>query len=92
MNDAEARIGNLEKEIEAIKERNLRVEAEKAWETSTFRVFSIAVITYITASAVLYLIGVKSYLFSALVPTVGYYLSTQSLPLLKRWWTNKFIQ
>ena len=83
---------DIEKEIAAIKERNLRVEADKAWETSNLRILLVAAITYVIASLVLYFIGVKTFLLSALVPTVGYYLSTQSLPFIKRWWTNKFIQ
>ncbi len=83
---------NLEKEIESIKEWNIRVEADKAWETSVFRIASIMVITYIIASAVLYFIGADNFLLGALVPTVGYFLSTQSLPFIKKWWTNKFIQ
>ena len=37
----------LEGEINKIKERNRRVEAEKAWETSWARRISILVLTYI---------------------------------------------
>ena len=72
--------------MENIKKRNLRVETDKAWETSFFRVFAIALITYIVAAFVLYVIGVESFLLSAFVPTVGYYLSTRTLPIVKRWW------
>ncbi len=85
------RIEILEKEIATIKERNLRVEADKAWEVSAFRVVSIAVSTYIIASVVMYFIGVTNYLLSALIPTIGYLLSTQSLPFIKRWWTKRFL-
>ena len=80
----------LEKEINLIKERNKRVEADKAWETSKFRIFSIVVMTYIITSIVFYFIGVKNYLLSALIPTVGFYLSTQSLPFIKTWWIKKY--
>lgn len=76
----------IKKEIEEIKKRNERVEMDKAWETSNFRIFSITIITYIIASLVLYFIGVQNFLFSALVPTVGYFLSVQSLPAVKKWW------
>lgn len=85
----EDRIQNLEKEIAALRERNQRVEAEKAWEISYFRIFSIALITYIVAAIVLYIVGVENYLAAALVPTLGYVLSTLSLPALKRWWTKR---
>ncbi len=86
------RIQNLENEIRAIKERNLRVEADKAWETSGFRIVSLCVITYIVAVCVLYVIGVGNFFLSALVPTAGFFLSVQSLPFIKRWWTKKFLR
>jgi len=53
---------------------------------------SLSVITFIIASIVLYLKGANNFLLGALVPTMGYFLSTQSLPLIKKWWTNKFIE
>jgi hypothetical protein len=56
-------------ELESLRERNLRVEADKAWETSTFRKLLIATITYIVASVVLYVIGVQNFYFGAIVPT-----------------------
>ncbi len=40
----EEKLQKLEKEVAAIKERNLRVEADKAWETSSFRIFSFCTI------------------------------------------------
>lgn len=84
-------IKKLEDEIAVIKERNLRVEADKAWETSNFRIFSITIITYIVAALVLCLIGAKNFLLNALVPTAGFFLSVQSLPAVKRWWIKKFL-
>jgi len=80
----------LEKEIKIIKERNNRVEAEKAWETSLFRILLISSLTYIAASIIFYLIGVKDYLLNALIPAVAYFLSTQSLPFVKKWWIRKY--
>ena len=83
------RIARLEKEIEVLKERNRRVEAEKGWETSAFRISVIAAITYGVAAIVLLAIGVERYLATALVPTLGYVLSTLSVPALKRWWMHR---
>lgn len=80
----------MEERIKAIEERNRNVEAEKAWEISTFRKVSIAVITYFIASAVLFVIGVSEFYLAAIVPVVGYLLSTQSLPTLKRKWIEKY--
>jgi len=78
----------VEKEIELIKERNKRVEADKAWETSKFRMFFILVMTYVVTAIVFYFIGVKNYLLSPLVPTAGFFLSVQSLPFIKNWWVK----
>lgn len=80
---------NIEKEILEIKERNQRVEADKAWETSVFRILTISAMTFIFTSLLFYVLGVSKYLTSALIPTFGYFISTQSLPFVKKWWIGK---
>lgn len=82
-------IEQLKKEIDLIKERNNRVEADKAWETSNMRAGAIMLMTYVITAVVFYFIGVKNYLLNALIPTVGFYLSTLSLPFIKKWWILK---
>lgn len=79
----------LEQEIQAIKERNQRVEADKAWEVSGFRLLIVTASTYVVATTVFYFIGVKNYFLNALIPTTAYIVSTQSMPALKRWWIHK---
>ncbi len=87
----EPQIQNLEKEIEILKARNQRVEADKAWETSYFRVFLISAIIYVIAVKVLFLVGSERYFLNALMPAIGYFVSVQSLPFIKKWWIkNKF--
>ena len=81
----------LNKEIEQLKERNKRVELDKAWETSWFRIVLIIFITYIIATVVIYFINIEKPFLSALIPTIGFFLSTQSLPLVKKWWIEKKI-
>lgn len=88
----EEKIEKIEKEIVLIKERNLRVEADKAWEVSGFRIVSITIITYIVAAFVIYFIGAKNFLLSALVPTAGFFLSVQTLPAIKMWWIKRFLR
>jgi len=73
-------------DLRAIQERNRRVELEKAWETSLTRRLSIAVTTYVIATAFLWSINVETFYLQALVPTAGYVLSTLSLPWLKNRW------
>lgn len=72
--------------VQAILERNKRVEADKAWETSWIRRGFIAVLTYVTAVAIIWSTGNDHAFTAALFPPAGYLLSTLSLPPLKRWW------
>lgn len=76
----------IKKEIEVIKARNKRVEADKGWETSWTRRVFIAVVTYFVAAVWLLLIGDTYPLLKAFVPAVGYIFSTLSLPFVKKWW------
>lgn len=77
------------KELEAIKERNKRVEAEKAWEISWTRRLFIAAVTYALAGVWLLVINDSYPWLKAFIPAVGYLLSTFSLPLIKNWWMKK---
>ena len=47
----------MKDDIENIKERNKRVETDKAWEISKTRKIIIAIITYIFITLFLYLIN-----------------------------------
>ncbi len=80
---------DLEREVLDIKERNFRVESDKAWEQSWTRKLSISLITYITACTFLYLIGVTNFYFAGAVPVLGYLLSTLSLAFVKARWSDR---
>jgi positive regulator of sigma E activity len=82
--------GELHGEIEKIKARNVRVEADKAWETSRFRVWSVAGLTYLMMVLLMLVIGVEKPYMSALVPTAGFMLSTLSLRFAKKFWIVNF--
>ncbi len=79
---------NLEKEIESIKERNRKVEQDKAWEVSWTRRLFITIVTYIIAAVWLVMIHDTYPWLKAFVPSVGYLLSTLSIPVIKRWWIS----
>jgi hypothetical protein len=80
----------IQEELEKIAKRNKRVEADKAWETSKTRRVFIALATYIVAGIWLVIIQDHNPLLKALVPSLGYLLSTLSLPYVKKWWTDKW--
>jgi hypothetical protein len=79
---------NSDHTIQHILERNKRVEADKAWEVSWTRRLFIAGVTYITACIFLYVINSPNFAANAVVPAIGYLLSTLSLPWLKKWWLS----
>lgn len=80
---------DIEKEIEIIKERNRRVEADKGWEVSWTRRAFIMAVTYFIAALWLSLIDETDFWLKAAVPAGGYLLSTLSLPFIKKWWAAK---
>lgn len=79
----------IKKEINEIKLRNQRVEADKAWETSSARKISIAIVTYLFMTILFYSLGDARPYVSSLVPTCGYLLSTLGLSLIKRLWLER---
>jgi hypothetical protein len=88
----EQRIAALEQEIEGIRGRNLRVEAEKAWEVSSLRMVMIAALTYAATAVVFWLIRVEHFLANAIIPCVAYCLSTRTLPVIRRWWLRRNVR
>ncbi len=75
--------------IKEIKERNKRVEVDKAWETSKARKVLIALMTYIIMVIFLWLIEVPRPWLNAIVPTAGFIFSTLTLPFFKRIWIKR---
>jgi hypothetical protein len=84
-----SKLDQIEVELAEIKNRNQRVELEKAWETSTFRKVAILCVTYVLISIVFYSIGVSRPETNAIVPTIAYFLSTLTFPKLKSCWLKK---
>ena len=78
---------NIEEEIIKIKERNKRVENDKAWETSWTRRICIMILTYIVVICYSFVIrNTDSIFLSSLVPVIGFTLSTMSLRLVRKLW------
>jgi len=88
-NRIEARLSALEEAVHRIQIRNAGVELEKTWETSSTRKVSIVVLTYLLMALLFFMFGEKHFLFNALIPTLGYFLSTQSLRILKKYWLRR---
>jgi hypothetical protein len=82
--------GELKDEIARIKERNARVEADKAWETSSARKAVIAVFTYALSVLILISIGAPQPFLNALIPAFGFLLSTMTFQAFKGLWVERF--
>lgn len=76
------------KAIKNLIERNRRVELDKAWEISKTRRLIISLLTYFVIVIFLIAIGVKNPWLNALVPAIGFFLSTLTLPFFKRLWAR----
>jgi preprotein translocase subunit SecF len=80
----------IEQEIAKIKDRNTRVELDKKWETSLTRKISICVLTYIIIVVFLVLAQQNGNIFlTALVPVIGFFLSTLSLVSIRKIWEKR---
>lgn len=86
-----ANIADLEKEIEKLKERNRRVETDKSWETSLTRRGLLIIFTYLGIGFYLNAIRIENPWLNAVIPSVGFLLSTLTLPYFKNLWI-KFSQ
>ena len=75
--------------IKGIIDRNRRVEADKAWETSWTRKIIIAVLTYIVIVIFFYFAGLPKPFTNSIVPTLAFVVSTLTLPLFKEIWLKK---
>lgn len=80
----------LAREVEEIKERNRRVELDKKWETSKTRKLLLIVFTYLTIGIYLQAIRIDNPWINAIVPAIGFFLSTLTLPLFKKLWQQYF--
>ena len=77
---------NLDERVKNIELRNKKVEADKAWEGSWTRKIAIVICTYIAVGIFLTVIKVTAPWINAIVPTIGFMLSTLTLPFVKNWW------
>lgn len=82
-------IEQLQKRIEALETRNKRVELDKAWETSTVRKVSIIIVTYLVVLGFLFIIKNDKPFINAIVPSLGFLLSTLAVNALKKRWIEK---
>ena len=81
-----ASLKELESEISKIKERNRRVEKDKAWETSWARRILVFVFTYIVVVVFFYFAELPRPFLNSIVPALAFLLSTLTLSYFKNLW------
>lgn len=79
---------DLNQRILKIEKRNNKVELDKAWETSNFRKISIALLTYFVMTIFMWSLGNDKPFMNAIIPTLGFVLSTVSLPFVQSIWVR----
>ena len=82
-------IEQIQKDIAEIKARNVRVETEKAWETSLFRKVLIAILTYIVIVIFFIFAKLPKPFLNPIIPTLGFILSTLSVSYFKNIWIKR---
>lgn len=80
---------DLLRRIEKLEARNKRVEADKAWETSWTRRVAIMVLTYLVVVTYLQFVVHINPWINALVPVMGFVLSTLTISAVKTRWAAK---
>ena len=79
---------NIEQRIQKIEERNQRVELEKAWETSWTRRVLLMLFMYLAIGIYMWAIGIANPWINAIVPAIGFLLSTLTMPFFKKLWLH----
>ena len=79
-------INLLEKRIAEIEIRNKNVETDKAWEISKTRRIILMLSTYVAIGLYLQAVNIDNPWGNAIVPSVGFFLSTLTLPMIKKFW------
>ena len=82
----EERLEFLQTEIEALQQRNFDKDRGKEFESSYTRVFFLMFVTYWTLFGYMYIIDTNNPWLDAIVPTVGFNISTWGLPVVKEYW------
>lgn len=79
---------DVEKRIAEIEKRNARVEQDKKWETSWIRRGLLMLFTYLSVGFYMQAIGIFSPWLNAIIPSLGFLLSTLTLPFFKNLWMS----
>lgn len=79
-------LSNLDERISRIEKRNKEVELKKSWEISWTRKILLSIFTYLSIALYLkFIVNIDPWV-NAIVPAIGFLLSTLTLPYFKTLW------
>lgn len=76
----------LKQELEQIKQRNKRVELDKAWELSWTRKIIVAFLTYLVIVCFFIFARLPDPFVNSIVPALAFVVSNLALPVFKKIW------
>jgi len=79
---------DLDNRVLEIEKRNARVEQDKAWEISWTRRGLLILFTYLSVGFYMQAIDIVSPWLNAIIPSLGFLLSTLTLPFFKNLWMS----
>jgi len=82
-------MSDIETRIQSIEQRNIRVEDDKAWETSWTRRVLLVLFTYLAIGVYMWAIHIQRPWLNAVVPAVAFMLSTLTMPFFKAAWLHE---
>jgi hypothetical protein len=87
--ESKSHMDNTETRIKKLEDRNKKVESSKAWETSWTRRILLMIFTYLAIGIYLSYINIPRAWLNAIVPAVGFMLSTLSMPFFRKIWLKR---
>lgn len=80
---------SLQQDIDQIKERNQKVELDKAWETSWTRRGVLLLLTYLVIVVFFLFADLPNPWINAIVPALAFVISTLTLSIFKKMWMKR---
>ncbi len=75
-------------DIKDLEQRNKQVEGDKAWEISWTRKIAIVALIYLVVISCLTIAVHIDPWVNAIVPVLGFFLSTLTISVLKKYWLS----
>jgi len=89
--EVEARVLTLEEQVQKLNLMQKYDELKSKWDRSLVRIIYVSTTTYLFVAVFMFILEVDNYLVNALIPSLGYILSTQTLPSIKKAWVRYYL-